>query len=63
MKKILYNIVAFVGILPLIMLFNDNFESIYINGIGLLYVLAVWAFTAKTQVGRRFFRQVYKSLK
>lgn len=62
MKRILYTILAMIMILPMLAVFNGNFETIWVNLIAMVYGYMLWALTKYTKVGKRVFLTIYKNL-
>lgn len=61
MKRILYFILVMIIILPLLAVFNGNFETIWANILALAYGYMLWALTKYTKVGKRVFLTIYKT--
>lgn len=62
MKRIFYFILVMIIILPLLAVFNGNFETIWANILALAYGYMLWALTKYTKVGKRIFLRIYKNL-
>lgn len=62
MKRIFYLLLVMIIILPLLAVFNGNFETIWVNILALAYGYMLWALTKYTKVGKRIFLRIYKNL-
>lgn len=62
MKRILYLLLVMIIILPLLAVFNGNFETIWANILALAYGYMLWALTKYTKAGKRIFLRIYKNL-
>lgn len=49
-------------ILPMLAVFNGNFETIWVNLIAMVYGYMLWALTKYTKAGKRVFLTIYKNL-
>lgn len=61
MKTLLHFTVTFLLMLPVMLVFNDS-ENIWLNVIGLAYILLLYILSSKTRTGRKLFLSIYRSL-
>ena len=61
MKTFIHYIVAFLAIIPGLLIFNNS-EAIWPNFAGIAYIILIWLVTTKTKTGRRVFLSIYRTL-
>lgn len=62
MKKIYYYCIATIMLIPILLIFNDNYETVHINFIGIGYLGLLYYIMTYTKKGKKLFLKIFKNI-